>query len=80
MIFDYKTTSMNFNTSPNIFRAAAPSYLARKIRLLLKDGHIFAGPDGCVARFANDSDALRCLNDAGYKGVGGFFEPPVNKP
>lgn len=45
---------------------ARESYKTRGIFLVVADGHIIAGADGVISRFANDEAAIQALVQAGY--------------
>ncbi len=57
---------MNYNTSPELFRAAQESYRERRIFLVVVGEYVVAGSDGIVARFEDEAAAIKCLTDAGY--------------
>jgi len=55
-----------YNNSSALFANARKTYQERKIFLVIAEGHIIAGRDGIVARFADDRAAEACLAKAGY--------------
>ena len=55
-----------FNTGAALWSNARESYRERRIKIIIADGHAFAGSDGCVARFASDEEADKVLTEAGY--------------
>lgn len=57
---------MNYNNSPQLFAAAREHFKRQGIRLVIAEGHVVAGPEGVIARFTNDEEAVKCLTEAGY--------------
>jgi hypothetical protein len=56
-----------FNTDESLWAGSRSHYKDAGTTLLVASGHVVAGAEGVVARFASQAEACRVLEAAGYK-------------